>query len=51
MTLTLFGALIAMSVASSTREQRDEASKRIARYNLPLAIATIAIWAVLLAPW
>ena len=49
--MMLIGAALIIGIATSTAEGRAEARKRMARWNVPLAIATAAIWAVLLAPW
>jgi hypothetical protein len=42
------GVVAALSVLSTTREQREEASRRLRRYNPLFAFIAIALWALLI---
>jgi hypothetical protein len=49
--IALVIAALIIGIFSSTRAGRDEARKRLARWNPLFYGLTIAIWAVLLYPW
>lgn len=47
---TIF-ALLAVSVASSTRQGRAEAQRRMGRYNKWFWVAAIVLWAAIILGW
>ena len=47
----MIGGLLLVSYLMSTKQDRSEASKRLARWNKPLMIINIILLALLFYPW
>lgn len=46
----LLGMALLLGMATSTREQREEAGRRLARHNWKFAMVTAIIWGAILLP-